>query len=268
MLMSSLTDADLRAALDVAAVAGACQTMDDVRHGLLAATAGAVQADLVLYIQTSVVAPLEAVIAWPELTVDLSVLGNYWHVMQDHPLRILAANGMPDSVRLSEVVSSQRWHQNPVYVESHRAWGMEDQMVTLLGLRGMCLHLVSVSRAGRPFTDRERELLDEMRPHVKTAIRRAIATAQPYQVVRIVAVPEVASVIGLAVPEPAQILTPHEAVITGLVSTGLTTGQVARRLGVSPRTVDKHLEHVHAKLGVTNRVALVGAFRDLLQASI
>lgn len=35
-------------------------------------------------------------------------------------------------------------------------------------------------------------------------------------------------------------------------------------MGSSNRTVDKHLEHVHAKLGVTNRRSAVVAYERLL----
>ncbi len=37
---------------------------------------------------------------------------------------------------------------------------------------------------------------------------------------------------------------------------GLTNGAVARRLYICPHTVNTHLRHVFAKLGVPNRVAL------------
>ena len=46
-----------------------------------------------------------------------------------------------------------------------------------------------------------------------------------------------------------------------LLAEGLTSGQIGRRMDVSPRTVEKHLEHIHAKLGVTNRVEALAAFR-------
>ena len=41
-----------------------------------------------------------------------------------------------------------------------------------------------------------------------------------------------------------------------LVAEGLTNGAVARRLYISPHTVNIHLRHVFAKLDVPNRVAL------------
>ena len=37
---------------------------------------------------------------------------------------------------------------------------------------------------------------------------------------------------------------------------GLTNDAVARRLSISPHTVNTHLRHVFAKPGVPNRVAL------------
>jgi DNA-binding CsgD family transcriptional regulator len=40
------------------------------------------------------------------------------------------------------------------------------------------------------------------------------------------------------------------------VAEGLTNGAVARRLPISPHTVNTHLRHVFAGLGVPDRVAL------------
>ncbi|MGE5830983.1 MAG: helix-turn-helix transcriptional regulator [Micromonosporaceae bacterium] len=51
-------------------------------------------------------------------------------------------------------------------------------------------------------------------------------------------------------------LTETERAVSRLVAEGLTNGAVARRLYISPHTVNTHLRHVFAKLGVPNRVAL------------
>ena len=53
-----------------------------------------------------------------------------------------------------------------------------------------------------------------------------------------------------------QSLTATERAVSLLVAEGLTNGAVARRLYISPHTVNTHLRHVFAKLAVTNRVAL------------
>ncbi|MGA9356770.1 MAG: LuxR C-terminal-related transcriptional regulator, partial [Mycobacterium sp.] len=51
-------------------------------------------------------------------------------------------------------------------------------------------------------------------------------------------------------------LTPTERDVVRLVVEGLTNNDVAARLFVSPRTVQTHLTHIYAKLGVTSRVQL------------
>jgi DNA-binding CsgD family transcriptional regulator len=52
-------------------------------------------------------------------------------------------------------------------------------------------------------------------------------------------------------------LTPTECDVVRLVSQGLANNDIATRLFVSPRTVQTHLTHVYAKLGLTSRVQLV-----------
>ena len=52
-------------------------------------------------------------------------------------------------------------------------------------------------------------------------------------------------------------LTPTERDVVRLVSEGLGNNDIATRLFVSPRTVQTHLTHVYAKLGLASRVQLV-----------
>lgn len=48
-------------------------------------------------------------------------------------------------------------------------------------------------------------------------------------------------------------LTAREREILGLVARGLTSAEAAAQLVLSPRTVEKHLEHAYAKIGARNR---------------
>ncbi|NEB80167.1 helix-turn-helix transcriptional regulator, partial [Streptomyces sp. SID14478] len=51
-------------------------------------------------------------------------------------------------------------------------------------------------------------------------------------------------------------LTPQQLRIARCVAEGATNREVARRLSVSPRTVDHHLRNVFARLGVRSRTEL------------
>ena len=50
-------------------------------------------------------------------------------------------------------------------------------------------------------------------------------------------------------------LTTRESEVLSWLSKGKTNRDIAQILGLSPRTVDKHLEQIYAKLGVENRTA-------------
>ena len=41
----------------------------------------------------------------------------------------------------------------------------------------------------------------------------------------------------------------------GLIARGLQTKQVARALGISTKTADRHLQNAYAKIGVSTRAA-------------
>jgi DNA-binding CsgD family transcriptional regulator len=60
-------------------------------------------------------------------------------------------------------------------------------------------------------------------------------------------------------------LTATERMVSRLVAEGLTNGAVAKRLYISPHTVNTHLRHVFAKLGVSNRVALAAGVHHSIE---
>lgn len=53
--------------------------------------------------------------------------------------------------------------------------------------------------------------------------------------------------------DPAAALTPREREVLSLVAAGLANKQIARRLGITDRTVKAHLTSVFARLGVEDR---------------
>ncbi len=72
-----------------------------------------------------------------------------------------------------------------------------------------------------------------------------------------------------APPGPAALLTlgltPRQAEVAYWVAQGKTNPEIAIILGASPRTIDKHMERIFARLGVENRSALTFATTDLLR---
>ncbi|MFJ9541135.1 LuxR C-terminal-related transcriptional regulator [Streptomyces sp. NPDC101225] len=66
-----------------------------------------------------------------------------------------------------------------------------------------------------------------------------------------------------AVPEPAREraedcpLTPRELTVLLLLADALTAAAIGRRLGISDRTVHKHVEKIYRKLGTRDRISTV-----------
>jgi DNA-binding NarL/FixJ family response regulator len=59
-------------------------------------------------------------------------------------------------------------------------------------------------------------------------------------------------------------LTPREAEVLGLVRQGLANKQIARRLGITERTVKAHLTSTFQRIGVSDRTqAALWAERNL-----
>jgi DNA-binding NarL/FixJ family response regulator len=63
--------------------------------------------------------------------------------------------------------------------------------------------------------------------------------------------------VGHQATSPYEELTAREADVVGLVARGMSNKVIARDLGISPRTVEGHLNHVFEKLGIGSRTELV-----------
>lgn len=186
---------------------------------------------------------------------------SYSEVQTSHPFFVLAAEGDDLlGIRISDLMGRRAWHATGVYRAALRHMQTEDQMTTLISRRGPVAEGISLVTDGRPFTDRQRALLLLVRPHLRAALARTHRPGAVHELLVVGSAPAWRTTRCDAVrPPDLQPLTAAERRVLTVCATGLTRGQVARHLGVSCRTVDKHLEHVYAKLGVGNRLEAMAA---------
>ena len=69
--------------------------------------------------------------------------------------------------------------------------------------------------------------------------------------------------VGAAPPDPFPDLTRRAQEILNLLAADGSTEQIARTLGVSPKTVRNHLSSNFTKLGVTGRAAAIVTAREV-----
>lgn len=84
-----------------------------------------------------------------------------------------------------------------------------------------------------------------------------VSTAAPVSALAAALAPEVRSV-----PPTSEGLTRREREVLRLVAKGLPGKRVARELGISPKTVERHKTRIFAKLGVPNQAAAAFAYAN------
>jgi DNA-binding CsgD family transcriptional regulator len=131
--------------------------------------------------------------------------------------------------------SVRQWHSTAMYTYWVRPLGLEHEMLACLpGGPMRTVRLLFWRGPGPDFSERDRALLTLLRPHLHQAYLDAERRRHP-------------------VPS----LTPRQRELLRLVAAGHTNAQIARRLGVTDKTVGKHLENIYARLQVSSRTAAV-----------
>ncbi|NUP35779.1 MAG: helix-turn-helix transcriptional regulator [Streptomyces sp.] len=162
------------------------------------------------------------------------------------PLVAHTTTGPGTPARRSAVQSRADYHALPVYADVYRRVGADDQLAMAFpagdgggARRRVC---VAVNRSGSDFTDADLDVAAMLRPRLARTFDRLHR-----------------------LPPARALVSRREAEVLTLLAHGLTNAQIAHRLAISPRTVDKHLEHAYPKLRVCGRVEAANAWLSGLQ---
>ena len=169
----------------------------------------------------------------------------YWQARASHPLcRYHETTGDWRAYRLSDFVTLRELRRSSVYHEWVLPVGQK-HLITV-GLDAPLDH-TKVFQFNRPegpdFGERDCLVLDVLRP--------LFAARYAWWLQGQTALEPSDGVTGA--------LTPREHEVLLLVAEGLTNGEIAQRLWISPGTVRRHLEHIYEKLDVHTRTAAVAA---------
>jgi DNA-binding CsgD family transcriptional regulator len=129
-------------------------------------------------------------------------------------------------------------------------WGVEENLSIPLHVQGQAHRALTLARSGRDFTVQERTLARRLQPVLIGLERQAATLAQWRARIEQRAAQAQEGAEGVR-------LTPREVAVLTLLADGLTATAMARRLGIAPRTVHKHLEHIYAKFGASDRLKAV-----------
>lgn len=168
-------------------------------------------------------------------------------LLPTHPYAAWLTGAPAGTTRLTDVMEVSQLERLEVWEECLRPRGHRYQAALTFPCRRSDLRLVSLWRAERDFSDAEVEAFELVRRLVDLgfAMREAEADLQEWS--------------GTA---SYAVCTPRQGEVASLVALGLTNDQVARRLGISSRTVRKHLGDLFELADVRSRTALAGWWRQ------
>lgn len=238
--------------------------IDELRQGLLHAVARAVPADWISLNDLSPEPQETVVLIEPPFPAAAHAL--YAEYAFENPL-VARYQRTQDgrAYRFSDLGKPSELHATNLYRKFYEPLGLEHQIAfTLPGGQDRLLAL-ALSRRSADFSDRERDLLNEARPFLIQCYRNALehSRLRAELEVRSHGRPLPLQDAALLAELSARDVTPRQIEVLAWLVTGQSDRAIATTLGVSRRTVHKHLQLSFAKLGVHKRadaIALLWSF--------
>lgn len=174
------------------------------------------------------------------------------HRLDDHPLLRWFARSRSSAAqsveRVPRAVADARCQA--AWREVARPYAIDDQLSMPLAAGGLEFRTFVLSRENEPFDERDLALARRLQVLLIGLERQSAALAE--------LMPAVAGEVVADVP-----LTARELAVIGQLARGHSAAAIGRRLGISERTVHKHLEHAYRKLKAPDRLSAVLAARRL-----
>ncbi len=157
----------------------------------------------------------------------------------DHPLvREHGRNPAAVTRRIEDLLPGSAFQRTPLFNDYYCAIRIDHVMAVPIHVDRHILVSFVLNRSKRSFSDRERERVEVIRPHLGNLYRLSAPNND-------------------ALPELAAPLTVREREVLNWLGGGKTDKDIAAILTISPRTVQKHLQRIYEKLGVETRTAAV-----------
>ena len=226
----------------------ACRAADAVLAESLRIVQSIIPADHVIWTGFEMVADAA------RMTTFLTHEPHDWHQLYgrmergfaSHPMVSYYVSGTDRSaLMLSDFARRARENHRGAYEEVYRALDMNHLMGMPLIQGSDRLLSIGLIRKKRDFTERDRSMLNLISPHIVQAHANAQVFASLYR-----GPADFPSCVS-----GVQDLSARESEVAFWLARGKTNIEIGVILGISRRTVEKHVEHVLAKLGVDNRFA-------------
>jgi DNA-binding CsgD family transcriptional regulator len=165
--------------------------------------------------------------------------------------------------KISDFLTLTQFKNLALHSEFFRPLGLNYQMAVAIPSTPELVIGIALNRSHADFSERDRSVLEAIRPHLAQAYRNASERTRLTD--RVAAVEQIERGSGSRGSAQASALTRREHEVLVLVAEGKTNPEIGARLAISGRTVQKHLEHVYEKLQVRTRTAAAMKLAALTQ---
>jgi DNA-binding CsgD family transcriptional regulator len=252
--MESLSASSLRKVLHATAQAVEFRDLSDFRAGVIQLARELVPCDSASY--NEVKPGIGAiVVADPDEWLTEQAVEIFGRLAGENPLvahYVRTGDGQP--LRFSDVSSRRRLHALALYDEIYRHLGVEHQIAFVLPSPPGEVVGIALSRERRDFSGQDAAMLDLLRRPLRACYRRLVEREQLVELLS-------ACDDGLATHARARGLSERQIEIMRGVAGGATNEQLGISLGISRRTVEKHLQNIYAQLDVTSRTQAIARVR-------
>lgn len=243
-----LRDADYRLALTLIGQAGeAAESVESFARCVVQALPRLVAVELTTLSVCDLVHGRRSVVGVPAGTVSRELCESFDRHFNQHPLVLYHAKQRgPGARRITDSISAVRFRETGLYNDYYRPLGIDCVVALPLFVDDRWLVSFVQSRARQDFSGRDLTLLNAVGPALAAFYlqlkRLEAARASLHER------------LGLDTGAAAA-LTSRECEVLDWVAAGKSNEQIGAILGISPRTVQKHLQHLYEKLGVESRTA-------------
>jgi DNA-binding CsgD family transcriptional regulator len=235
--MNALRERDVRSALELVYDAGTLTCQEPFPREFLERLSHLIPADAIVgYHEAVIGAPCRTVevMEIPADPIPVEVQEAVRHIFRQEPFLHGRYRSERHALKASDFMTRSKRRQTERYSSIWKPLGIDDCLRVWLPAPLGRARVINLERSGRNFSERDRSLLEFLRPafikmHAAAAARRRQNSP----------------------------LTRREAEILGWIADGKTTREIASILVVSPHTVRKHIEHILEKLDVRTRSAAV-----------
>lgn len=206
------------------------------------------QSDFSGWHRIGLAAPQVRTVLWPDPAMEARAEEHMRERLDTHALLAhYAQRRSMDVLDVRDVSRLAVWRRSLAYNVIRAEFGVREHMAIPVAYVEGSFLVYAIGKEQRAYEQQERDIADW--------VQRVLLRFSAHHRSALGAAPQMIS---------ANSLTPRELAVLNALSSGETRGAAARALSISPRTLDKHVENVFAKLGVNSLVAALGVLgRDI-----